>query len=206
MSNDPQPPKTAKFSTSLPPRRKTNAEQRAREYLSASEIDQLGKTARQNPRTGQRNETLVLLMFRHALRVAEVIGLRWEQVDLKNALLHVKRVKKGRPATHPLYGPQLRALRQLQRDYPDTPYVFTSERKAPLSARSVHDIVFKLGKQAGFKFPLHPHMLRHSTGFYLANKGKDTRAIQGYMGHANIKNTVIYTELSANRFNDFWQD
>jgi type 1 fimbriae regulatory protein FimB/type 1 fimbriae regulatory protein FimE len=49
-------------------------------------------------------------------------------------------------------------------------------------------------------------MLRHSTGFYLANQGQDTRAIQGYMGHANIKNTTIYTELSPQRFNNFWQD
>ncbi|MCD8525220.1 MAG: tyrosine-type recombinase/integrase, partial [Gammaproteobacteria bacterium] len=67
-------------------------------------------------------------------------------------------------------------------------------------------IVARAGEDAGFEFTIHPHMLRHSTGFYLANHGHDTRAIQSYLGHANIKNTVIYTELSPKRFEKFWKD
>jgi len=70
----------------------------------------------------------------------------------------------------------------------------------------VHHIVKESGEKANFSFSIHPHMLRHSTGFFLASKGIDTRAIQSYMGHSNIKNTVIYTELNPNRFNDFWRD
>jgi len=135
-----------------------------------------------------------------------VVALRWEQIDLKNAVLHVKRIKQGKPATHPLYESELRALRQRKRDYPDTVYIFNSERGAPLSTQTVRHIVTTAGQDADLIFPIHPHMLRHSTGYYLANNGKDTRTIQGYMGHANIKNTVIYTELSATRFNDFWHD
>jgi site-specific recombinase XerD len=146
------------------------------------------------------------MMFRHALRVSEVIALRWEQVDLKIGMLHVRRLKNGLPSTHPLRGTEFRLFRQLKRDYQDSPYVFVSERKAPLSARTVHNIIAKAGILAQFEFTIHPHMLRHSTGFYLANKGQDTRAIQSYMGHANIKNTTIYTEFSPNRFNDFWKD
>jgi type 1 fimbriae regulatory protein FimE len=95
-------------------------------------------------------------------------------------------------------------LRQLQREYDNSPYVFISERKAPLTDRAVRHIIARAGKNAGFKFSIHPHMLRHSTGFYLANQGHDTRAIQSYLGHANIKNTVIYTELSPQRFKGFW--
>lgn len=82
----------------------------------------------------------------------------------------------------------------------------SSERKAPLIDRTVRHIVKRAEEIANLPFSIHPHMLRHSTGFYLANQGHDTRAIQAYLGHANIKNTVIYTELSAKHFNHFWQD
>lgn len=196
-------PKTAKLPN--PPIRKPNRAVRSREYLTEPEIELLRKVARQG-RYGGRDDALILLMFRHALRVSEVIALRWDQVDLKQGLLHVRRIKNGIPATHPLRGVELRALRQLKRDYPHADYIFMSERAAPLTARSVRHMIAKAGEGAGFKMPIHPHMLRHSTGFYLANAGHDTRAIQAYMGHANIKNTVIYTELSPQRFKAFWKD
>jgi type 1 fimbriae regulatory protein FimB/type 1 fimbriae regulatory protein FimE len=147
-----------------------------------------------------------MLIFRHALRVSEVIALRWEQVDLKKGLLHVNRRKNGLPSTHPLRGIELRALRQLKRNNNQNSYVFLSERQTPLTSRTVHHIIARAGKTAKLPFTIHPHMLRHSTVFYLANHGHDTRAIQSYLGHANIKNTVIYTELAPNRFKNFWQD
>ena len=114
-------------------------------------------------------------------------------------------VKNGTPATHPLRGPELRALRKMAREYPDSPYVFASERKGPLTGSSVRKIVARPGK-ADIPFPVHPHMLRHACGYKLANDGQDTRAIQHYLGHKNIQHTVRYTELAASRFNDFWQD
>ena len=132
-------------------------------------------------------------MFRHALRVSEIVALRWEQVDLKQGLLHVHRIRHGLPSIHPLHETELRALRQLKRDCADLPYVFISERQAPLSTRAIHHIIARAGRHAQFDFTVHPHMLRHSMGFYLANRGEDTRAIQNYMGHSNIKNTTIYT-------------
>lgn len=199
-------PKTAKSLKTIPPKRKTNQESRSREYLASHEINTLCKAARGIGRHGHRDETLILLMFRHAFRVSEIVALRWDQIDLRQGLLHVNRIKNGLSSTHPLHGLELRALRQLQRDYPNTPYVFVSERDAPLATRTVHHIITRSGDKAGISFTIHPHMLRHSTGFYLANKGHDTRAIQSYLGHANIKNTVIYTELAPNRFKDFWQD
>lgn len=199
-----QIPKTAKLSK--PPQRQRNCDLRTREYLTVHEVDSLRKAARDNGRHGHRDDTLILVMFRHAFRVGEIISLRWEQIDLKQGLLHVCRLKNGLPSTHPLRGVELRALRQLKRDYPDSPYVFISERKAPLTTRTVRHIIARAGEYSKFEFTIHPHMLRHSTGFYLANKGHDTRAIQSYMGHSNIKNTIIYTELSPNRFNNFWGD
>jgi len=205
LSSSTQPSFSAK-STLKPPKKIKNEARRTREFLTEPEINQLRSAARRYGRHGHRDDTLILMMFRHGLRVSEVIALRWEQVDLKQGLLHVRRLKQGIPATHPLRGVQLRALRQLQRDYPDTPYVFVSERQTPLTARTVGHIITRAGGLAKLNLSVHPHMLRHSTGFYLANKGEDTRAIQAYLGHANINNTVIYTQLSPKRFKDFWLD
>jgi site-specific recombinase XerD len=53
---------------------------------------------------------------------------------------------------------------------------------------------------------LSPHMLRHACGYALANKGHDTRAIQGWLGHRSITSTAAYTALASNRFKDFWRD
>jgi type 1 fimbriae regulatory protein FimB/type 1 fimbriae regulatory protein FimE len=202
---NPQPPFSAKFKKT-PPQKPKNKDCRSREYLTQPEIDKLRKAARIQGRHGHRDDTLILLMFRHGLRVSEIIALRWEQVDLQQGLLHVHRLKNGIASTHPLRGIELRALRQLKRDYLDSIYIFISERKAPLTDRSVRHIIARAGEHADFDFTIHPHMLRHSTGFYLANLGHDTRAIQSYLGHANIKNTVIYTELSPQRFKNFWRD
>ena len=132
--------------------------------------------------------------------------LTWDQVDLERGLLHVNRVKSGTPSVHPLRGPELRALRRLFREFPESPYVFSTERKGPMTASTVRKLVARAGELAGLPFPAHPHMLRHATGYYLASKGQDTRAIQAYMGHKNIQHTVRYTELSPERFNGFWRD
>lgn len=199
-----QTPKTAKLLS--PPKRRCNRDLRSREYLTRHEVDQLCQAARQLGRHGHRDETLILLMFRHGLRVTEVLRLQWSQIDFKQGLLYVKRIKKGLPSTHPLQGLSLRHLRRLQREALESPYLFVSERGAPLTARTVRHLVARAGQAADLPFPVHPHMLRHGTGFYLANAGQDTRAIQSYLGHANIKNTVIYTELSPRRFRDFWED
>lgn len=200
----PQHPKTAKLNN--PPIRQRNSVARTREYLTTQEIEKLRKSARAEGRHGHRDDTLILMLFRHAFRVGEITTLRWEQVDLIQGLLHVIRLKNGLAATHPLRALELRALRRLKREYGDSPYVFQSERQSPLTTRTVHHIVARAGEKCELGFSIHPHMLRHSTGFYLANQGQDTRAIQGYMGHANIKNTTLYTELSPKRFEKFWKD
>jgi type 1 fimbriae regulatory protein FimB/type 1 fimbriae regulatory protein FimE len=157
-------------------------------------------------RHGHRDATFIMVAFRHGLRVSELIALRWNMVDLKQGLLHVSRLKNGVNSTHPIRGPEMRALRRLQRGYPDTPYLFVTERKGPLTSSAVRKIVARAGEKADIGMPIHPHMLRHSTGFKLANDGHDTRAIQHYLGHRNIQNTVKYTQLTPGRFKDFWKD
>ena len=197
----PQTSKTGKL-----PIRQNNKDVRTREYLTEQEVDMLMDAARKTGRHGHRDFTLILMAYRHGLRVSELVSLRWDQIDLKQGLLHVNRVKNGTASTHPVRGPEIRALRKLQREYPDTPYVFVTERKGPLTTSTVRKLVARAGQKADIAFPIHPHMLRHACGFKLANDGQDTRAVQHYLGHKNIQHTVRYTELSSERFNEFWKD
>ena len=195
----------ASFSGKLP-RKPRNQDVRSREYLTDKEVDQLMDAARKAGRHGHRDATLILIGYRHALRVSELVSLRWDQIDLGQGLMHVNRLKNGVNSTHPVRGPEIRALRRLQRDYPATPYVFVTERKGPLTASTVRKMMTRAGENAKIKFLVHPHMLRHGCGYKLANDGQDTRAIQHYMGHKNIQHTVRYTELSPDRFNGFFKD
>ena len=191
----------------VPPRRVQNKDIRAREHLTEKEDNALMEAARKTGRHGHRDATLILITYRHGLRVSELIALRWDdQVDLSQGLLHVIRAKNGTPSTHPLRGPEIRSLRRLRREYPDTPYVFVSERKGPLTSATVRKMITRAGKIANLGFSTHPHMLRHACGYKLANDGQDTRAIQHYLGHKNIQHTVRYTELASGRFNGFWKD
>lgn len=193
-------------SRSMPPPRVRNIERRTREHLTPAEVEGLVAAARSVGRHGHRDAAMVLLAYRHGLRVSELVHLRREQVDLAAGLLHVSRLKGGTPSTHPLRGVEIRALRRVFREYPDSNFVFTSERGAPLTDSGFRKIVARAGELAGLAFPAHPHMLRHAAGFYLAAKGTDTRAIQAYLGHRNIQHTVVYTALDPGRFKDFWRD
>lgn len=190
----------------LPPRRRANAEVRSREYLTPHEVDRVMKAAGKTGRHGHRDRCLILIAYRHALRVSELVSLRWDQFDMKLGHVAVRRLKNGVPSTHPLQGDELRALRELRRQYPDGPYVFQTERGGPITAATVRKLVARAGEVAKLPFPIHPHMLRHATGFKLANDGHDTRALQAYMGHKNITHTVRYTEMSPTRFKNFWRD
>jgi len=195
---------TTENRTVTPVRRK-NAELRTREYLTDGEVEQLTDAAKAN-RYGQRDATMILVAYRHGLRVSELVDLRWDQIDFNTATLHVRRVKKRSPSTHPILGDELRALRRLAREQdPKSPFVFTSQRGAPFTTAGFARMLERAGAVAELGFKAHPHMLRHACGFALANKGHDTRALQAYLGHRNIQHTVRYTELSPDRFKDFWR-
>jgi integrase len=178
---------------------------RTREYLTPDEVATLIEVAKHN-RHGRRDSTMVLVAYRHGLRPAELVDLRWSQIDFDSARLHVRRVKNGVPSVHPLKGDEMRALRRLNREAENSEYVFVSERGSPFSTAGYAKLVARAGIEAGFKFGIHPHMLRHACGYKLANDGHDTRSLQAYIGHRNIQHTTRYTEMSAERFKDFWRD
>ena len=190
---------------SVAPGRATNASLRTREYLTPTEVEKLTKTARDD-RYGHRDSTMILIAFRHGLRASEICDLEWSQVEFgRSAALHVRRAKNGKPSIHPLRGDEVRALRELRRQFPDSAFVFTTERGGPFTADAVNRLVKRIGERARFAFPVHVHMLRHACGFALANAGHDTRAIQDWLGHRSIQHTVRYTELTPTRFKDFWR-
>ena len=156
--------------------RKPNAAYRSREHLSEREVERLVEAAKDN-RWGHRDSTMVLLAFRHGLRASELVDLRWEQVDLENAILHVRRVKQGTPATHPLTGRELRALRRLQREQGSkSPFVFVSERGAPFSKRGFQAMMERVARAAGFDMKIP------------SRRGSETRpSFQGGLSHRPVK-------------------
>ena len=164
------------------------------------------KAIRKHSRNALRDETIVTIMFRNGLRVTEVINIKWEQVDFKEGLLHVARIKNVKDSVHPIPWVELRLLRRLERQPNRQRHLFLSERKSPITNTVINRMVQKAGERSGIEFSVHPHMLRHACGFYLANKGTDLRTIQMYLGHANIANTVIYTQLSSGKFSGLWND
>jgi type 1 fimbriae regulatory protein FimB/type 1 fimbriae regulatory protein FimE len=188
------------------PRRPKNGEIRTREYLTEREVEQLIEGCKGNRRS-HRDQTMILLAFRHGLRASELCDLQWTQVDFDHATLAVTRVKHGTPSTHPLTGRELRALRKLHREAEGkSPFLFLSERGSPMTVSNFQKLINRACEAAGLKIKAHPHMLRHACGFHQANAGRDTRSLQAYLGHKNIQHTVRYTELAPTRFKGWWKD
>ena len=134
-----------------PPRKRRNAELRAREYLTSTEVEKLIAATGDN-RHGHRDATMVLIAFRHGLRSAELVALRWDSVDFDRSQIHVARVKGSAASVHPLTGRELRVLRRLHREQsPKSSFVFTSERGAPFATGGFRTLIARLGKVAGYR-------------------------------------------------------
>ena len=179
-----------------------------RNYLVTAEVDRL-LAATQGSRNAARDRCLLLLTFRHGLRVSEACGLKLSQVDVENRVVHVLRLKKGLSTTQPLRPEEIRAikawLKERQAMQPATDAFFVSERRGPLSRKTAWLAVRKCGERAGLPLPTYPHMLRHACGYALADQGADTRLIQDYLGHRNIQHTVRYTAANPARFEKLWR-
>ena len=193
--------------------------ERSRPYLTPAEVDKLLKASKDKSlsRHPERDYCLILLMVRHGLRVSEACKLKISDVQMDEMQLNVKRLKNGKPATHPLYDLEIKAIkswlavRQVMSMEHLTigagDWLFISDRRTPLSRSMAHRIIQTYAKAAGLgDLNAHPHMLRHSCGYDLANRGADTRLIQDFLGHRNIQHTVRYTELAPARFEVLYQD
>jgi site-specific recombinase XerD len=181
----------------------TDAHERSKDFLDPSEIDRLLAAAKDN-RHGVRDSLLLLMMYRHGLRVSEAIKLRLDAINLKQSSLWVKRIKNSLSTQQPIAGDELRAIKRYLATRTDRlPWLFVSERGTEMTRQAVNYIVKAAGERAGLGH-VHPHMLRHSCGYYLANRGTDFRATQDYLGHRDPKHTVRYTRVAGRRFEGLW--
>ncbi|MGO9017034.1 MAG: tyrosine-type recombinase/integrase [Syntrophobacteraceae bacterium] len=179
-----------------------------RKHLVSAEVYKL-LAAVKGSRNEPRDRCLLLLMFRHGLRISEACALTLAQVDTESRVLHAVRLKKGLSTTHPLRADEIKVIKtwlaKRAKIEVEIDAFFVSERRTALSRKTAWSAIRNYGELAGLPLPAHPHMLRHACGFALADQGAVTRLIQDYLGHRNIQHTVIYTAANPARFERLWR-
>lgn len=181
----------------------TDAHERDKDYLTQDEIKRLLLAAKKG-RHGGRDHLIMLMMYRHGLRVSEAVSLKLSDINLTESRIWVQRLKNGLSVEQPIDGEELRAIkRYMSARHDHLPWLFVSERQQPLTRQSINYLVKAAAQRAGLE-NVHPHTLRHSCGYYLANKGYELRLIQDYLGHKDPKHTVHYTRIAGIRFEGLW--
>ena len=181
-----------------------------RRFLTAKEVQAMMQAARQGP-TGERDYCLILLAFRPGMRISELLDLHYHDLDLQEGRVNVRRLKNGFSTIHPLRFDEREAIERWSlvragwKAADKTDALFISRRGTALSRQQAYRIIRSAGENAGTVTHTHPHMLRHACGYELAERGTDTRLIQDYLGHRNIRHTVRYTASNAARFAGIWE-
>ena len=186
-------------------RARRNLPRRSRRNLQPEEVRRLLAAALDNGRFAHRNYTLILLCYRHALRIGELSGLRWRMIDFDQKVIRVKRLNNGIDSAQPLRREELVALRKLKRDYPGKSHLFVTRSGVPMGGRTISRIVANAGRKAKLRIRVTPATLRRSCGYALAQAGHSMVAVQHYMGHRNIRHTQRYFQLPDKPFKDFWK-
>lgn len=180
-----------------------------RKHLTQSEVERLLACAKES-RNPERDYCLVYMTFIHGFRVSEVCRLKLSDMDLLSKSLYIRRMKNGFSTNHPLLSNEIKAIRawlkiRTIRPGAESDWLFLSRQGRALTRQRVYQLINRFGDQANIPVVSHPHMLRHACGYALADRGIDTRLIQDYLGHRNIRHTVSYTASNAERFEGVWQ-
>lgn len=174
-----------------------------RKHLYKNEINSLLDFAAKG-QNGVRNYCMILMGYYHGLRVSELLSVRLSDIDFVENTIFIKRLKNGFSTTHPLQPEEQKAIKALiqfrKKCSHTSEFLFVSDKGRQLTRQLFYHLIKRLGVSCGIPIPVYPHMLRHSCGFALADIGKDTRLIQDYLGHRNIRHTVLYTASNAARF------
>ncbi|EYU15389.1 MULTISPECIES: tyrosine-type DNA invertase [Photorhabdus] len=179
-----------------------------RKYLTQSEVESMLEMAKVGPNP-ERNYCLVYMSYIHGFRVSEARHLRLSDMELKEKCLYIRRLKGGFCTNHPLLQREVKAIKawlKVRKTFQgaDSDWLFLSRCGKPLTRQRIYQIINQLGQRANIAVEPHPHMLRHACGFALADRGIDTRLIQDYLGHKNIRHTVRYTASNVERFQGVW--
>ncbi|MBC8953839.1 tyrosine-type DNA invertase [Xenorhabdus sp. PB62.4] len=192
-----------------------------RKYLTQSEIDVLLTALDKYPHAA-RNICMIFMGFIHGFRVSELLNLRISDVDLEGKSLRVQRLKNGFSTIHPMVSREVQLIRRWLAERPkylpkksalldgqvidskEPDWLFLSRSGQRMSRQQVYKILRQTSQKAKLSICANPHMLRHACGYALADNGVDTRLIQDYLGHRNIRHTVRYTASNAGRFETIW--
>ncbi|HAW2412736.1 TPA: tyrosine-type recombinase/integrase [Escherichia coli] len=184
----------------------------SRKFLTHHEVSLLLRAVLKG-RHPERDACMILLAFIHGLRVSEMLSLRLADLELESRKLCVRRLKNGFSTVHPLLTEEVQCIKNWlkARETIKLPaaeerdWLFISRSGRPLTRQRFYNLLAEAGRNAGLAVAVHPHMLRHGCGYALADNGIDTRLIQDYLGHRNIRHTVIYTASNSARFERLWK-
>ncbi|ECA1878895.1 tyrosine-type recombinase/integrase [Salmonella enterica] len=181
-----------------------------RKYISVKEWEQFfGAIA--DSTNELRDKNIFTIIYRHGLRVSELTGIRITDLDMSEKTIYIRRLKNGFSTIHPLQEDTCQLIKKWLEVRPlylkgeDQGWLFLTTYGERISRQWIYKLTQKYGLKAGLSLKVHPHMLRHSCGYALANQGLDTRLIQDYLGHRNINHTVHYTASNPARFIRVWQ-
>ena len=196
-----------RYATSRSKGRRRNDAYRVREHLTEAEMDKLLAALKRN-RHGHRDWLVGLIIYRHGCG-SQRLAISWDDIDLPKRTIIVRRLKGSTDSVHYLERDEVNGLKLLHRQQQANgvkgAYVFINERGQPFGRMGIGRMIERAGEAAGLPFPVHVHMLRHSTGYALAARGMDTRRLQHFLGHASITTTVRYTAMSPEPFKDIWR-